>query len=297
MTDEVAALVLEDNRLQALALSIAEQGGPQAVASQLRLIETLEDGGDLDRRTEGLADGDALARRATDGHGLTRPELAVLLSSAKLVLQAAIEASDLAGDDEAEPLLRRRVPRSDAGAVPQAHPRAPAAHARSSRPSSPTRSSTGWAWSTRSSWPRRKAPGSTGSPAAFVGACRLLGMDAIWQAIETARMPETARLQLFERAASALRGHMADLLRAGGAMQRPSQLIGEVAAGRRRAGRPRRRPARRRSARPRPGDRRRAGRDRRAAEGRRDGRQAVRGRRRDRPRAAGRATPASRRCG
>src|SRR5690606_40757006 len=36
MTDEVAALVLEDNRLQALALPIAEQGGARAVASQLR---------------------------------------------------------------------------------------------------------------------------------------------------------------------------------------------------------------------------------------------------------------------
>jgi glutamate dehydrogenase len=64
--------------------------------------------------------------------------------------------------------------------------------------------------------------------AAFVEACRLLGMDAIWQAIETARMPETARIQLFERAASALRGHMADLLRAGAATESPSQLLEEV---------------------------------------------------------------------
>ncbi|WP_374531503.1 NAD-glutamate dehydrogenase domain-containing protein, partial [Novosphingobium sp.] len=58
MTDEVAELVLEDNRLQALALSIAEVGGPSATASHLRLIETLESGGHLDRKTEGLADGD-----------------------------------------------------------------------------------------------------------------------------------------------------------------------------------------------------------------------------------------------
>ena len=35
MTDEVAALVLEDNRLQALALSIAQAGGAPAVAAQL----------------------------------------------------------------------------------------------------------------------------------------------------------------------------------------------------------------------------------------------------------------------
>ena len=35
MTDEVASIVLEDNRLQALALSIAEAGGPQATASRM----------------------------------------------------------------------------------------------------------------------------------------------------------------------------------------------------------------------------------------------------------------------
>src|SRR5690606_30406687 len=100
-----AGLVLEDNRLQALALSMAEAHGARAVASQTRLIETLEGMGELDRRTEGLAEGDVLSRRAIDGKGLTRPELAVLLSSAKLALQRAIEASGLAADPAAEPLL------------------------------------------------------------------------------------------------------------------------------------------------------------------------------------------------
>ncbi|HET7095564.1 MAG TPA: NAD-glutamate dehydrogenase domain-containing protein, partial [Thermomicrobiales bacterium] len=42
MTGSVAALVLEDNRLQALALSIAQAGGANAVAAQTRLIESLE---------------------------------------------------------------------------------------------------------------------------------------------------------------------------------------------------------------------------------------------------------------
>jgi glutamate dehydrogenase len=105
MTEEVGEIVLEDNRLQALALSIAEIGGAKSLASHVRLIETLEDIGDLDRRTEGLADAEALARRASDGQGLTRPELAILLSSAKLVLQDAIEASDLSDD----PCLERNL--------------------------------------------------------------------------------------------------------------------------------------------------------------------------------------------
>src|SRR5690606_17026994 len=90
MTEEVARIVLEDNRLQTLALSQAEAGGARAVASQMRLIETLEELGELDRRTDGIADNEALARRSADGHGLTRPELAVLLSNGKLALQDAI---------------------------------------------------------------------------------------------------------------------------------------------------------------------------------------------------------------
>ncbi len=45
MTDNVSALVLEDNRLQALALSIAEKGGAAAVPSLVRLMETFEGAG------------------------------------------------------------------------------------------------------------------------------------------------------------------------------------------------------------------------------------------------------------
>ncbi|MFM2099354.1 MAG: hypothetical protein RLZZ366_893, partial [Pseudomonadota bacterium] len=42
MTDDVAALVLEDNRLQTLALSIAEREGVNGLPAHLRLIETFE---------------------------------------------------------------------------------------------------------------------------------------------------------------------------------------------------------------------------------------------------------------
>ncbi|HWJ70202.1 MAG TPA: NAD-glutamate dehydrogenase domain-containing protein [Sphingobium sp.] len=98
MTDDVADIVLEDNRLQALGLSIAQLGGPDDLASYVHLIATLEAGGHLDRQVEGLASDQALLRRAGDGLGLTRPELAILLSTAKLALQAAIEASDLVAD-------------------------------------------------------------------------------------------------------------------------------------------------------------------------------------------------------
>src|SRR5690606_23682695 len=90
MTDDVAGLVLEDNRLQALALSIAEKGGAGAVPSLVRLMETFESSGRLDRKVEGLAANDELLRRAQEGRGLARP--------GRAALQDAIEASSLPDD-------------------------------------------------------------------------------------------------------------------------------------------------------------------------------------------------------
>ncbi|HWV13070.1 MAG TPA: NAD-glutamate dehydrogenase domain-containing protein, partial [Sphingobium sp.] len=110
MTDAVADIVLEDNRLQVLGLSIAESGGTADLASYVRLIETFEESGRLDRRVEGLAANDMLLRRGQDGLGLTRPELAVLLSTAKLALQDAIEQGQLALDLSMGPELAAAFP-------------------------------------------------------------------------------------------------------------------------------------------------------------------------------------------
>ena len=229
MTDEVAALVLEDNRLQALALSLAEAHGARAVASQTRLIETLEGLGQLDRRTEGLAEGDVLARRAMDGKGLTRPELAVLLSNAKLVLQAAIEASDLPADKAAEPLLLSDFPASMRGPF-----RSYILGHRLRREIVATVVANRIVNRMGLVHPFELAEEEGAAldqvAAAFVGACELLGMETIWAAIDGAAMPEDARLALLDQAAQGLRGHMADLLRAGGALRPPSQLVGEVSA-------------------------------------------------------------------
>src|SRR5690606_25463218 len=62
MTDEVAELVLEDNRLQTLALSIAEQGGARALPQLVRVIELLEESGRLNRAVEGLESNEELLR-------------------------------------------------------------------------------------------------------------------------------------------------------------------------------------------------------------------------------------------
>ena len=63
--------------------------------------------------------------------------------------------------------------------------------------------------------------------AAFVIACELLGLDDMWEALDSAAIPEEARLLLFDQAALATRSHMADLLRASGAAA-PSKTIADL---------------------------------------------------------------------
>jgi glutamate dehydrogenase len=86
MTDEVAALVLRNNYLQTLALSLAERRGVAETSFLTRLMQSLEQRDLLSRAVEFLPDDAAIAERTRRGQSLTRPELAVLLAYAKLTL-------------------------------------------------------------------------------------------------------------------------------------------------------------------------------------------------------------------
>lgn len=110
MTEDVGALVLEDNRLQTLALSLAERDGAKGLPSQVRVIEILEVGGRIDRQVEGLGANEELLRRRNDNRGLTRPELSVLLAHSKLTLQDAVLATELPNDPMLEPVLYQAFP-------------------------------------------------------------------------------------------------------------------------------------------------------------------------------------------
>jgi|GEM_PF-1964862 len=58
-----------------------------------------------------------------------------------------------------------------------------------------------------------------------------MGMEALWAQIDGVKMPEEARIMAFNKAATALHSHMADLLRAGGCGDGPSGVqaaIGSV---------------------------------------------------------------------
>lgn len=98
MTDEVASLVLRDNYLQTMALSVAELQGANLAESQAGFMRRLEAVGLLDRKIEFLPTDEELSRRQSEKRGLTRPELAVLLAYSKMSLYGELLASDLPDD-------------------------------------------------------------------------------------------------------------------------------------------------------------------------------------------------------
>jgi glutamate dehydrogenase len=110
MTDDVATAVLQDNYRQVQAISVTEAQAPQLLDEHARLMGSLERANRLDRRLEFLPDNEELAERRAAGKGLTRPELAVLLAYAKIVLQEELVASDVPEDDYLADDLERYMP-------------------------------------------------------------------------------------------------------------------------------------------------------------------------------------------
>ncbi len=105
MTGDVAALVLANNYLQTLALSLAEMRGLDDLGFLQRLMQRLEGRGLLDRAVEYLPSDTELNERRGRGESLTRPEMAVLLAYAKLSAQADLIDTDVPDD----PYLAREL--------------------------------------------------------------------------------------------------------------------------------------------------------------------------------------------
>lgn len=110
MTEEVAELVLENNRSQIEVISIAEFNTENNVQMHCRLIEHLEYHGNLDRDLEFLPSNETLLARQQIGKGLTRPELAVLLAYCKTLLKSELLASDVPEDKYIENVLVTAFP-------------------------------------------------------------------------------------------------------------------------------------------------------------------------------------------
>jgi glutamate dehydrogenase len=120
MTDEVAGLVLRNNYLQTLALSLAERRGMQDFGFLQRLIQSLETRGLLDRALEYLPDDMQLEERRRRMQPFSRPELAVLLAYAKLSLYEELLESAVPDDPYLGRELGRYFPRAIAEKYPDA---------------------------------------------------------------------------------------------------------------------------------------------------------------------------------
>ncbi|MGI9233916.1 MAG: NAD-glutamate dehydrogenase [Woeseiaceae bacterium] len=116
MTDDVADLVLRNNYLQTQSISITEMLSAARIDETARLIATLESTGLLDRDLEFLPTESEIEDRRSRKQGFTRPELAIVLSYAKIDLyNGLIESQDSLEDflriDPQRyfpPVLRRR---------------------------------------------------------------------------------------------------------------------------------------------------------------------------------------------
>src|SRR5262249_32034418 len=120
MTEDVAALVLRNNYLQPLAISLAQRRGLEDLGFEQRLMQTLEAAGELDRTVEFLPDDMELAERRRRSQALTRPELSVLLAYAKLSLNHELVQSSVPDDPYLGRELGRYFPKAVADRFPDA---------------------------------------------------------------------------------------------------------------------------------------------------------------------------------
>ncbi len=99
MTDEVADLVLRNNYLQTQAISLLEANAGERINEHAYMIRLLERRGILDRALEFLPSDEEIELRGKSGRGLTRPELAVLLSYGKMLLYSDMIGSNVPEDE------------------------------------------------------------------------------------------------------------------------------------------------------------------------------------------------------
>jgi glutamate dehydrogenase len=98
MTDDVAQLVLRDNYLQSQAISLLQANAAERLGEHAHFIRSLELEGVLDRALEFLPSTEEIEERRRAGQGLVRPELAIMVSYAKIALNAQLIQSDVPED-------------------------------------------------------------------------------------------------------------------------------------------------------------------------------------------------------
>ncbi len=110
MTDEVGLLVLQDNYQQTQCISVAASQAPELMDEHSRFMQHLEGAGLLNREIEYLPDNEKVAERLAADKGMTRPELSVLVSYAKMTMYEQLLASEVPDDPWLEQTLLEYFP-------------------------------------------------------------------------------------------------------------------------------------------------------------------------------------------
>ncbi|NVK29803.1 MAG: NAD-glutamate dehydrogenase [Gammaproteobacteria bacterium] len=110
MTDEVSELVLKDNYQQTQCISVCNRQAAGRIDQHVRFMEHLERAGQLNRAIEFLPNSDLINERKAKRLGLMRPELAVLVSYAKMTLFAELMQGSLCSDPAFDEVLQDYFP-------------------------------------------------------------------------------------------------------------------------------------------------------------------------------------------
>lgn len=111
MTDEVAEIVLDSNKRQNEAISIALSRASQDIEMHYRLIHQLEKNKQLDRHIEFIPSEEEVLQRRTKNFGLTRPEISVILAYTKILLKEELLQSDLPEEPYMLLMLEKAFPK------------------------------------------------------------------------------------------------------------------------------------------------------------------------------------------
>jgi glutamate dehydrogenase len=110
-TEEIAEIILGHNFAQTECLSIAQRQVKKRAGEYRKFISYLEKFGGLNRALEYIPTDIALAKRYENGDYLTRPELAILLSYAKVMLKAELSKTDLVNNETIRNIAFQAFPR------------------------------------------------------------------------------------------------------------------------------------------------------------------------------------------
>lgn len=110
MENEVAELVLKNNRLQTEAISVAVAQAAENLEMYIRVLDEMEKEGNIDRAVEFLPDQAEVAARKAAGKGLTRPEIAVLMAYSKTLLKKALLESSVPREPYFDKYLSQAFP-------------------------------------------------------------------------------------------------------------------------------------------------------------------------------------------